>query len=69
MTKEDFIRKISSRKFLSLITALIIAIGTMFKVSDGTITQIIAIVGAFLAIISYMFAEAVVDSARVKKDV
>lgn len=65
MSKQDLIRKITSRKFLSLVTALIIAIGTLFGTDQEIIVKIIALVGAFLAVIGYIFAEAYVDSKAV----
>jgi hypothetical protein len=60
MTKQEFIRKISSRKFWALISALVSASMTGYA-SQSEIAQLIAVVGAIGACICYMFAEASID--------
>lgn len=66
MSKEDFIRKITSRKFwvavVSFVTALLIA----FKVPEASISQVAAIIMAFGSLFAYIFAEGWVDSTRAK---
>lgn len=68
MNKEDFIRKISSRKFwvalVSFITALLVA----FNVDAGSIEQITSIIMSFASLIAYVIAEGLVDANNVGKD-
>lgn len=61
MSKIDWARKLSSRKFWSLLLALIAAGLVMMNVDENTIAQVCATVGAFASIVIYMLAEAYVD--------
>lgn len=64
ISKEDLVRKLTSRKFWSLVAALVTSILVLMNFDEGTITQILAVVGAFGSIIAYIFAEAYVDGKR-----
>lgn len=70
LSRTELIRKITSRKFLSLVTALIISVGTLLGTDQELIVKIIALVGSLLACIGYIWAEAYVDSkaVQVKKE-
>lgn len=61
-------QKLSSRKFWSLILALIGAVLVALNVPDGSIEKITAIIGAFSAVIVYILAEAHVDGQATNKD-
>lgn len=67
MTKENIIRKLTSRKFwLALsgfISMLILALG----VAEDTATQVAAIIMAGADVIVYVFAEGMADSAAAKQ--
>lgn len=63
MTKEDLIRKLTSRKFVSALLGFITAVLIAFKMSENDIAQIVAIIGSFLTLISYIFAESAIDEA------
>lgn len=65
----DWKRKLSSRKFWSLLAALVIAIGVLFGMNATTQENITALVGAFGAIAVYMLAEAHTDASHANKDV
>lgn len=65
MTKEDFIRKLTSRKFASALLGFITAVLIAFKMSENDITQIVAIIGSFLTLISYILAEGQIDAAAI----
>ena len=67
MTKEDFIRKITSRKFASALLGFITAVLIAFKMTENEIAQIVAIVGSFLTLISYILAEGQIDAASVSQ--
>ncbi len=66
MTKEDFIRKITSRKFWVALVAFISALLIAFKVPEASISQVAAIIMAFGSLLAYIFAEGWVDSNREK---
>ena len=64
MSREDFIRKISSRKFWALLAGLVTSGLVLYNVPDGQIAQIVATIGAFGTVIAYIFGEAMVDSSN-----
>jgi hypothetical protein len=64
----DWKRKLSSRKFWSLVIALVGSILVAFNVPEGSIECITAIIGGFAAIIVYILAEAHVDAEAVDKE-
>lgn len=66
MTKEEIIRKITSRKFWACVVAFVTAILIYFHVPEDSINQIVAVIMAFGALIAYIFAEGWVDSSRLK---
>lgn len=65
MTKEDFIRKLTSRKFASALLAFITAVLIAFNMPENQIAQIVAIIGSFLTLISYILAEGQIDAAAI----
>lgn len=66
MTKEDIIRKLSSRKLYAAIVAFVSAILFAFNVADSDVTKITSIIMAAGALIAYIFSEGFVDAARLK---
>lgn len=64
MTKDDLIRKLTSRKFWVAVVAFISALLVAFKVPEASIAQVAAIVMAFGSLLAYIFAEGWVDAAR-----
>ena len=65
MTKENLIRKLTSRKFASALLAFITAILVAFNMPENQIAQIVAIIGSFLTLISYILAEGQIDVASI----
>lgn len=65
MTKEDLIRKLTSRKFASALLAFITAVLVAFHMPENQIAQVVAIVGSFMTLISYILAEGQVDAAAI----
>lgn len=65
MSREDIIRKLTSRKFWAALVAFITALLVAFNVPDASISQVSAIIMAFGSLIAYIFTEGWVDSARV----
>lgn len=64
MTSINWGQKLGSRKFWALLAALVTSALVLLRVNAETSTQIVALIGAFGAIVMYMFAEASVDRAR-----
>ena len=58
-----FAAKLTSRKFWAAITGFVTAVLIMAKVDDGTITQIVALIGAFSVLVAYIVGEGLVDAA------
>lgn len=67
MTKEDLIRKLTSRKFASALLAFITAVLVAFNMPENQIAQIVAIIGSFLTLISYILAEGQIDVAAISQ--
>ena len=63
--KIDWKRKLSSRKFWALLAGLTTSGLVLFNVSDNTIAQVAAVIGAFGSVAVYMLAEAYVDGQAV----
>ena len=63
--KQIMIQKLTSRKFLAMVTGIIIALLTIFGVDDVTIQQVLGIIAAISAIIAYIHGESKVDIARI----
>ena len=63
MTKEDIIRKLTSRKFWIALAGFITPLLLAFGVAEHTTTQIVAIIMAGADVIVYLFAEGKADAA------
>ena len=64
MSKEDILRKLTSRKFWAALVAFVTALLVAFNVPDASISQVSAIIMAFGSLVAYIFAEGWVDSSR-----
>lgn len=63
MTKEDLVRKLTSRKFWVALVAFIGALLTAFNVPQGSVSQVTAIIMSFGSLIAYILAEGAVDKS------
>lgn len=61
-----FLIKITSRKFITAFTGFIAMILIAAKLEEGSISQIVSIIGSFLSLVGYMFSEAIVDKANME---
>lgn len=66
MKKEDFIRKITSRKFFAMISVLIISVLLIFRVDATVVEKIGAAIVMLGDVVAYVFAESIADAARAK---
>lgn len=66
MKNIDWKSKLTSRKFWAAIVSAAASIAVAFGASDGTITQITAIIMAGATVIAYIIGEGLVDASRNK---
>lgn len=66
MSKEELIRKLTSRKFWLAVVAFITALLVAFNVPEASISQITAIIMAFGSTIAYIFAEGWTDASNLR---
>lgn len=64
----DWKRKLSSRKFWTLIAGFISSLLLAFNLDENTIAQVAAVIGSFGLVAVYILAEASVDKANAGKD-
>jgi len=67
MTKDQFIKKISSRKFWVLVASFIGSLLMAFNFGENQIAQITAIITNFASVAIYILAESSIDKAAVKE--
>ena len=58
--------KLTSRKFWLTVTALVIAVMVAIGAAPDSIEKITGVIGAFGVVITYLFAEGMVDRQSVK---
>ena len=66
MTKQDIIRKLTSRKFWMALIGFITPLLLAFGVAETTTTQITAIIMAGADVLAYILAEGMTDAAHVE---
>lgn len=60
----DWKRKLSSRKFWTMLSGEVVSLLTLFNASEGTILQITAVIGSLGIFAVYMLAEAHADAGN-----
>lgn len=68
MNKNDWMRKLASRKFWALLAALVTSLLTAGGAGESVVLQVTGIIGAFGACIAYILAEGYVDGSKDSKD-
>lgn len=58
------LQKLSSRKFLTALLGVASGLAMIFGVDEQAVTQVAGAVTALASVVSYIFAEAKVDTAR-----
>lgn len=66
--KIDWKSKLSSRKFWALVAGFVGSLLVTFNVSEGSISQVTAIITAFGSVAVYILAESSVDKANKGED-
>ena len=64
MSKIDWKRKLTSRKFWVALVAFITALLVAFNVDSGSIEQVASIIMSFASLIAYILAEGFVDATN-----
>ena len=67
MTKNDFIRKLTSRKFWTAVAEFVTMLIIAFKGTQETATQVAALIMAGAAVIAYIIGEGLIDAASVQQ--
>lgn len=67
MTKQDIVRKFTSRKFWLALIGFITPLLLAFGVAETTTTQITAIIMAGADVLAYILAEGMTDAAHAEK--
>lgn len=62
MTREDLVRKLSSRKFWACVTAVIVSLIAFTKASPETAERIVALIAAVGGLCIYMLSEGMADA-------
>lgn len=62
MTKENIIRKLTSRKLWLAIVAFVTPLLLAFGMAEDTVTQVVAIIMAGADVVAYILAEGLVDA-------
>lgn len=68
MTKNDIIRKITSRKFWLALCVFVTDILVLFRVQENLIAQVCALIMSGAAVVAYIIAEGLTDAAGAKAE-
>ena len=66
MTKDEIIRKLTSRKFWVAVVGFISPLLLAFGISEDSVTQLAAIIMAGADVLAYLLAEGLVDALNAK---
>lgn len=64
MSREDLIRKLTSRKFWLAVATFVTGLLTAFKVDAGTTETVSGLILSGAAVVAYILAEGLVDAER-----
>ena len=64
MSKNDIIRKLTSRKFLLAVVGFVTALLATFGVAESTATQVTGLIMAAASVVSYIIGEGLADAGR-----
>lgn len=64
MSKEDIIRKLTSRKFWTAVCSFVALIVVAIGHSEGEAAQVTALIMAGASVLAYIIGEGLVDAAR-----
>lgn len=64
---ETFIKKLTSRKFLTCVAGVVLGTCMVFGLDEGTVNIIAGAVTSLCSVIMYIYAEGKIDAAAVDK--
>ena len=67
MSKIDWMRKLSSRKFWAAAAGIIAGLAMVFGLDENTITNVAGAVVSLVSAVTYIAAEGMVDAENAKK--
>ena len=68
MTKDDIIRKLTSRKFWAAVVGFVTGLLIYLGKSEAETTQIGALIMSAASVIAYIIGEGLIDAARETRD-
>lgn len=66
--KNDFVKKLSSRKFWMALSAFVCAVCILFGVEELTVEKLAATVSSLGVLATYILTEGYIDSKRIEKE-
>lgn len=69
MTKEDWIRKLTSRKFWMALAGFIAGVVAFIKSPSGSADAVTSLIMSFGSVVAYIVGEGLADAAGAKADV
>ena len=66
---KDFLKKLTSRKFLAALSGIVLGIAIIFGVDGDTITTVAGAVTSLASTISYILVEGKIDANKVKNTI
>ncbi len=64
MTKQDLIRKFSSRKFWACVVGFAVSLMAMFSFSESTVTLVTSLITSTGCLVAYILAEGYTDGKK-----
>lgn len=65
---KTLIQKLSSRKLWAAIVGVIVGVAAAFGIDANEYTEVVGVVTSAISVFSYIFAEASIDTARIKNE-
>lgn len=63
-TKQDILRKLSSRKFWACVSGFAVSLMAMFRFSDDTVTLVTSLITSCGCLVAYILAEGYSDASN-----
>ena len=64
---KTFLKKLTSRKFLTCIAGVVLGVCMIFGLDEGTVNVIAGAVTSIVSVVMYIYAEGKIDAAAVDK--
>ncbi len=64
MSQVNWKQKLTSRKLWAAVVGVVVGLAAALGISENDYAQIVGVVGSVVSVVSYIFGEAAVDTAR-----